>query len=135
MITPIKIESTPAFVEFAKRRNIDHYEFAEKLATELFERLLVDTWCDGYGKTLGVWLEDAALEDVNEAIKSAGVDYVTISEFMAIMNTIVKGNGDCPECGDTMEFDHCWQHKGRNYDTYICPNCGYSYFEDAKGYD
>lgn len=135
MITPIKIESNPALVDVCNNCGIDHYEFAENLAKALYNRNLVNEWGEGYGMTLDVWLEDAPINDVCEAIKEAGITDITTTEFLAIMEAIVKGNGDCPECGGTMEIDEDWDDYGNKFYIYRCPICGHSFSEYASGHD
>lgn len=57
-----------------------------------------------------------------------GLDEVSDALYDKFLNCSLIDNGDCPECGGTMEY---YQHSNEEneygempYDEYICPICG-----------
>lgn len=134
--TPVTLKITSSFVDVANNHNLDPYEFAEKLAIEFCKVLILDEVPEMYGQSLAEWFgNEAYVEDIVEAVKKAGIEYLNFAELLAISEAIVYGNGDCPECGDDLDVEYEWDEEGNRIRRYICYNCGYSETEFVADYE
>lgn len=127
------IKNCKALAKLASQANVTPAKFAENLINALTQReIIYGDMADYYACTIKECCsEDANVISIAEAIKECGIAGVKGEHYDAVMQLILKGDYDCPCCGDEMEILDA--DYDRDPDTnecdikYIikrCPNCG-----------
>ena len=112
-------------------------EFSKRLIKELLSRKIVDDIEDVYGLPIADAIgRDIKITEFIDAMKDSGIP-TTSKNYDSILKLIVIGDGDCSECGGTMEVTggEYKQDGGDGYETPIdespvweqktCPLCGH----------
>lgn len=130
----MKIKIDKNFLQFAESLKIKPLALEKKL-TKAIESLVFDEpECWGLSVKDSTW-EDVVLSEFADALRSIEIE-PTSENVDAVMEFILMGNFDCPECGGEMEvFDGDYTHEGDGYNSeYIthpiwedirCTHCGY----------
>ena len=83
-----------------------------------------------FGKTLRECIDlDTLILDILDVFKDMGISRIKYSDYMALMNLTLLGDGDCPECGSFMEVSdyECSLYDDEEPPKWVekmCPNCG-----------
>lgn len=135
----MKLKKNEELEFIAKIANRDIDELSKSLADLLLAPGFVKGDTDDYGAELKECIdEDVPVSTIAFVIRECtGLDVVSSDVFNAFMKCKLMGDGDCPECGGTMEIYDCMSHEIPNYrrdepaeykvdwEQWRCPICGH----------
>ena len=113
-------------------------QVSETIIMELVNRKIIEDIPDNWGLSVSdCYDRDITLSEVVEIIRAIGISVVRSEHLDALVECILIGSGDCPECGGEMEVTD-GEYKQTGGDGYLtppeyspiweektCRNCGY----------
>lgn len=96
-------------------------QVAEILISELIKRQMIEETPENWGGTIGECVKrDIYVSEVVEVIRATGLKVVKSNHYDALVDCVLVGNGDCPECGGEMEVTD-GEYKQTGGDGYTTP--------------
>ena len=113
-------------------------QVSETIVTELINKQIIENISDNWGFPVADCYErDVTVSEFAGVIRSIGIAVVRSEYLDALLECILIGSGDCPECGGEMEVTD-GEYKQTGGDGYLtppeyspiweektCRNCGY----------
>ena len=116
----MKIIESDVLKELATQAGTTANELSNNFIAELIRRQIIEDVPDVYGGTIADAINrDIKISEFMDAMRVVGIPTISKS-YDAIMEMVVVGNGDCPECGGEMEFTD-GEYKQTGGDGYITP--------------
>lgn len=96
-------------------------EVSETIVTELIKRKIIADIPDNWGCPLSDCYErDVTISEFSGVIRSIGIAVVRSEHLDALLECVLIGDGDCPECGGDMEVSD-GEYKQTGGDGYLTP--------------
>ena len=113
----MKITESKQLKELATQAGTTANELSNNFIAELIRRQIIEDTPDVYGATIADAINrDIKISEFVDAMRVVGIR----KNYDAIMEMVVVGNGDCPECGGEMEVTD-GKYKQTGGDGYITP--------------
>ena len=124
--------------DLAAKAGIDTKTFTENVIAELDAReiLIDDEIEEYYAQPLKECIDrDININEIKDVLHNVGVRKVDGEILDKFGNLVLFGDGDCPECGAHMVFDHESDATCGDgyitpiepiYEVWVCPVCGYT---------
>lgn len=94
---------------------------SETIVTELINKGIIKDICDNWGYPIADCYErDITVSELAVIIRNIGICPVHSSYLDALLECVLIGDGDCPECGGEMEVTD-GEYKQTGGDRYITP--------------
>ena len=134
----MKIKESDNLEKLAEAANKPAGKVAERIIEELLQRGIIEDDPCLWGQSLeDIYCRDVAVSEMLQVLHAAGIEDIKSGCFDALLDLVVMGDGDCPECGGDMEvtdfeerivagdgyltpyeYEPIWEEK-------TCSNCGY----------
>ena len=99
----MKITESKQLKELATQAGTTANELSNNFIAELIRRQIIEDVTDVYGATIADAINrDIVISEFADAMRVVGIPTKS-KNYDAIMEMVVVGNGDCPECGGEME--------------------------------
>lgn len=96
-------------------------QVSETIVTELINRKIIEDIPDNWGLPVSECYErDVTVSEFAGVIRSIGIAVVRSEHLDALLECILIGSGDCPECGGEMEVTD-GEYKQTGGDGYLTP--------------
>ena len=96
-------------------------QVSETIITELINRKIIADIPDNWGFPLSDCYErDVTVSEFAEVIRAIGITVVRSEHLDALLECVLIGSGDCPECGGEMEVTDS-EYKQTGGDGYLTP--------------
>lgn len=100
----MKIIESDVLKELATQSGATANELSSKLISELIRKQIIEDVSDIYGNTIADAINrDITIMEIIDVIRAIGIDIVKSVHLDALLECILIGDGDCPECGGEME--------------------------------
>ena len=117
----MKITENKQLKELATQAGTTANELSNNFIAELIRRQIIEDTPDVYGATIADAINrDIKITEFVDAMRVVGIPTIS-KNYDAIMEMVVVGNGDCPECGGEMEVTD-GEYKQTGGDGYIAPS-------------
>ena len=104
----MKIKNDNNLKRLALRADSTTFEIEEKVIALLLQKSWVKDFNDEtyFGVTLRLVIPgDTYVDEVYNAIRSLGIDWILSRDFEAFLSLKLMGDGDCPYCGGELEYE------------------------------
>ena len=116
----MKITESKQLKELATQAGTTANELSNNFIAELIRRQIIEDAPDIYGATIADAINrDIKISEFVDAMRVVSIPTIS-KNYDAIMEMVVVGNGDCPECGGEMEVTD-GEYKQTGGDGYITP--------------
>ena len=113
-------------------------QVSDIIVSELLNKKIIEDTPDNWGCPIADCYErDVTVAEFVEVIRAIGINVVKSEQFDAVLECVLIGYGDCPECGGEMEVTD-GEYRRTGGDGYLtppeyspiweektCRNCGY----------
>lgn len=103
----MKIKNDNNLKRLALRADSTTFEIEEKVIALLLQKNWVKDFNDEtyFGVALRLVIPgDAYVDEVYNAIRSLGIDWILSRDFEAFLSLKIMGDGDCPYCGGELDY-------------------------------
>ena len=116
----MKIKESEQLKTLATQAGITANELSNNFISELIRRKIIEDSPEFYGLTIADAVNrDIFVSEFVDAMRVVGIPTIS-KNYDAIMEIVVVGNGDCPECGGEMEVTD-GEYKQTGGDAYVTP--------------